>query len=420
MAQRGNAEKKSGRAILPIVWRILRPVLVYLTSGLIVAGLLFTVWTYVDRHYLSPPDQGDETTRRVVVPYGASVRTIATALYDEGLIRNKGVFQYMSEFLGQNSKLKAGSYDLSPSMTVAQIIDALTAGDGGQKTMRFRIVEGLTLEQIAASLVQQEAIDNTSEFLSLCKTGSEFDDIPFVSDLLASQQQGVKYALEGFLFPDTYEIYTDETPAGIIRKMLMRCDDIFNAACFTGAERNDMSMSDVITLASIIEREAKTKDFAKVSAVFHLRLQKGMKLESDVPVKYALGITRLALSAGDLAVQSPYNDYLHGGLPPGPVCAPGRAAMEAAVTPDEGYMADGYLYFLTRDPEAGELQFSKTLEEHNKAKAEYRPLWEEYDRGQAGRASASPNTSATPRASATITPRPSAGPRATASPTRRP
>ena len=133
-------------------------------------------------------------------------------------------------------------------------------------------------------------------------------------------------------------------------------------------------------MASMIEKEAKTADFTKVSAVFHNRLQKGMKLESDVTIHYVTGVRRMHLRTEDLNTDSPYNTYRYSGLPAGPICAPSPEAIQAALNPDPVYRAEGYLYFCAKNPESVELYFSKTLDEHERAVAEYAPLWEEYDK----------------------------------------
>lgn len=143
-----------------------------------------------------------------------------------------------------------------------------------------------------------------------------------------------------------------------------------------------MTMDEVFTLASMIEKEAKTADFARVSAVFHNRLKLGMTLGSDVTVKYVSGSEKMVLSSSDLSVESPYNTYTRKGLPVGPICNPSMDAVVAALYPDEQYVAQKYLYFCSKDPNSGELYFSKTQEEHDAAVAMYRPLWEEYDRSR--------------------------------------
>ena len=143
-----------------------------------------------------------------------------------------------------------------------------------------------------------------------------------------------------------------------------------------------MTMDEVFTLASMIEKEAKTEDFAKVSAVFHNRLKRDMTLGSDVTVKYVSGSEKMFLKDSDLDVDSPYNTYRRKGLPLGPICNPSMGAVVAALYPDEQYVAQKYLYFCSKDPDSGELYFSKTQQEHDAAVAMYRPLWEEYDRSR--------------------------------------
>ena len=140
-----------------------------------------------------------------------------------------------------------------------------------------------------------------------------------------------------------------------------------------------MTMDQVLTLASMIEKEAKKADFAKVSAVFHNRLKDGMKLQSDPTIHYVTGERRMSLRSSDLAVESPYNTYRISGLPAGPICNPSPEAINAALYPDESYVAEKYLYFCSTDPSTGTLHFSRTLEEHERAVEIYAPLWQAYD-----------------------------------------
>ena len=183
----------------------------------------------------------------------------------------------------------------------------------------------------------------------------------------------------GYLYPDTYEIYVGSSEETVIGKMLDRMNVIYGAGYTSRAEELNMSMDQVVTLASIIEKEGKHDTFDKVSAVFHNRLDQKMALGSDVTVQYALGVKRLVLTQSELGVDSPYNTYTHTGLPVGAICSPGDAAIEAALYPDSDYVDEGYLYFTLTDPETGELAFSKTLEEHNALVEQYRPLWQAYD-----------------------------------------
>ena len=145
------------------------------------------------------------------------------------------------------------------------------------------------------------------------------------------------------------------------------------------AEKLGMSMDQVLTLASLIEKEAKASDFKRVSAVFHNRLKAGMKLESDVTVHYVTGVRKMALTGADTSVSSPYNTYAVSGLPVGPICNPSTAAIQAALYPDEQMIAEKYLFFCAKEPESGELYFSKTVDQHNRAVEAYSNLWKKYD-----------------------------------------
>ena len=188
------------------------------------------------------------------------------------------------------------------------------------------------------------------------------------------------YALEGYLSPNTYEIYTSSSADTIIKRLLSQTEAAYSISYDERAQELGMTMDQVFTLASMIEKEAKTADFAKVSAVFHNRLKQKMTLGSDVTIKYVSGSEKMVLSASDLDVNSPYNTYQRTGLPIGPICNPSMGAVVAALYPDEQYVAQKYLYFCSKDPDSGELFFSRTLKEHEAAVAMYRPLWEEYDR----------------------------------------
>ncbi|MBQ2949351.1 MAG: endolytic transglycosylase MltG, partial [Clostridia bacterium] len=190
------------------------------------------------------------------------------------------------------------------------------------------------------------------------------------------------YALEGYLSPNTYEIYTSSSADTIIKRLLSQTEAAYSLSYDERAQELGMTMDEVFALASMIEKEAKTADFAKVSAVFHNRLKKDMTLGSDVTVKYVSGSEKMYLTDSDLDVDSPYNTYRHKGLPVGPICNPSMDAVVAALYPDEQFLAQKYLYFCSTDPDSGSLHFSRTLKEHEAAVAMYRPLWEEYDRSR--------------------------------------
>ena len=239
------------------------------------------------------------------------------------------------------------------------------------------------MEDIANYLVEHKILKSADEFLSLCKTGEAYSGYYFIEDMLKKADSDQRlYALEGYLSPNTYEIYTSSSADTIIKRLLSQTEAAYSLSYDERAQELGMTMDEVFTLASMIEKEAKTADFAKVSSVFHNRLKQNMTLGSDVTVKYASGSEKMVLSGSDLSVESPYNTYTRKGLPVGPICNPSMDAVVAALYPDEQYLAQKYLYFCSKDPNSGELYFSKTQEEHDAAVAMYRPLWEEYDRSR--------------------------------------
>ena len=362
------------------IWHILRPVLIVITSLLIVFGVVSTVYGVVNDKFLSPVDPGDQTEIAFTVENGSSLTRVSNNLESQGLIKSRTFFKYYCDFAGLGQKIQAGDYMIKKSMSMFEIADLLTTGDGKPITANITIIPGTTIENIAAALKEKGIFQDTTEFLALCKTGEGVTDYYFIQDELKVERVGErKYLLEGYLAPNTYEIYTDATPLQIVKKLLDQTDKVFSAEWQDRATELDLTMDELITLASMIEKEAKKADFAKVSAVFHNRLKQGMKLQSDPTIHYVTGERRMSLRNSDLAVESPYNTYLYAGLPLGPICNPSAEAINAALYPDESYVAEKYLYFCSKDPNTGELHFSRTLEEHNRAVEIYAPLWQAYD-----------------------------------------
>jgi len=361
------------------LWHIVRPVLVALASLTVVIGLLSMLWQKLDQTYLSPP--GGEESKTFVVESGQSLTRVSRNLEEAGLIRSKTVFKYYCDFSGLGQKIQTGTYELSGTMTLREIADQLTRGDGNPTVRNITMIPGWTLEEFADRLVQDGILKERETFLSLCRDGTAFRDYYYIADILDSgKARNRKYVLEGYLAANTYEVYVTATEDEIIRKLLSQTERAFPASDQDEANDQGFTMDEILTMASMIEKEAKTADFTKVSAVFHNRLQKGMKLESDVTIHYVTGVRRMHLRTEDLNTDSPYNTYRYSGLPAGPICAPSPEAIQAALNPDPVYRAEGYLYFCAKNPESGELYFSKTLDEHERAVAEYAPLWEEYDK----------------------------------------
>lgn len=365
------------------IWRVLRPVLVFVCSFVIICGLVYTGWQKVDEMFFAPTDSQNQEVVSFSVKSGSSLSAVSKNLEAAGLIHNHTVFKYMADFMGMGQKIQSGDYELTRAMSATEILDQLISGDGKPLTTKITIIPGWTVEDIANYLVEIKVLSSADEFLSLCKSGEAYNGYYFIEEVMKTGTVSRrKYALEGYLSPNTYEIYTSSSADTLIKRLLTQTEAAYLSGYDERAQELGLTMDEVFTLASMIEKEAKTSDFAKVSAVFHNRLKAGMTLGSDVTVKYVSGSQKMSLNDSDLAVDSPYNTYTHKGLPVGPICNPSMDAVVAALYPDEQYVAQKYLYFCSAEPESGKLVFSKTLEEHNKAVSYYRQYWEEYDKSR--------------------------------------
>ena len=362
------------------LWHILRPILVGLTVFVLVAGIGMTAWNKVYDSFFAPVNAEDEAEYPFEISSGQSLNRVSSNLEDAGLIRSRSVFKYYCDFAGMSQKLQVGSYSLKKSMTMTEIAEQLTAGDGNPLVRNITLIPGETVEEFAAKLVKNGVLETPDAFLAACRDGLDFRDYYYVADVLESgTAKDRRYVLEGYLAPDTYEIYTSATEEGIIRRLLSQTEAAFPEEDHERAEELGLTMDQVLTLASLIEKEAKQADFARVSAVFHNRLKAGMKLESDVTVHYVTGVRKMALTGTDTSVSSPYNTYVVSGLPVGPICNPSAAAIQAALYPDEQMITEKYLFFCAKEPESGELYFSKTVDQHNRAVEAYSTLWKKYD-----------------------------------------
>lgn len=366
------------------LWRVMKP-LVAVGIGLAVvgAGLVFG-YHYVYDHLFSPVDAKSTEQVQVVIKSGSSLSSISQQLEDQGIIRNHTAFKYYVDFSDMSSKLLAGTFTLSPSMTFDDIIDVLKRPTEVYATTTLTFKEGDTIEDYAQMLVKEGLLKNDTTFLSMCRSGVGQESHFFVKQAKTDRETtgvGTPYLLEGYLAPDTYEFYTTANEKDVISKLTGQFNKVFTEEYITRAAELNMTTSQVVTLASILEKEAKTGDFAKVSAVFHNRLKEGMNLQSDATVQYLKEDSKLILTEEDLKEDTPYNTHLYKGLPPGPICNPGQKAIHAALYPDETALKEGYLYFCLGDPLTGEIVYAKTYEEHQKNVNKYKELWELFDKG---------------------------------------
>ncbi len=363
-------------------WHYARPIATWLLSIGLVAVIVTVAVQFVLSHYISAVDPDDATPYEVVIPQNASASKIADMLYhacgegERGLIVSSASFKVYVDFVGKANNLKAGTYRLSKNMTIPEIVDVLAAGNPARRTTRLTVIEGKTVEEIAKMIRDNENIETDADaFLAMCRDASAFAKYPFIAELNNVSER--RYVLEGYLFPDTYDIYADSTPEEILDKMLTRYYEVYQGEWVSRAEELDMTRDQVMTLASIIEREASDpEDFYKVSAVFHNRLNAGMKLESCATLNYITGQDRLVFTENEMSIVSSYNTYLNAGLPIGPISNPGAAAIQAALYPNEEYIEEGYLFFCNANPqETRSLVFAKTYEEHQENVAKYKQYW---------------------------------------------
>ena len=365
------------------IWRYVRPVAVVALSLVITFTIFYKALDYVLNRYIRPVDVSDSTPIALVVEKSDSASRVASKLFNAcgdgtpGLIANTAVFKVYVDFVGKANKLKAGTYVLSKNMDIPEIVDIICEGNPARQTVKFTVQEGFTISGILWALQQAGVKMDSDEFLNLCNDKQAFTQYEFLA--AAAERDGKKrdYWLEGYLFPDTYEVYVDATPEEIINKMLIRFNDIFTDEYLDRAKELNMSIDDVLTLASIIEREASVaEDFKRVSAVFHNRLEDDQKLESCASLQYVLKENKYVYSDEEKATDSPYNTYLYSGLPAGPISNPGKLAIEAALYPDEEYVEEDYRYFCNMDlPENKSLIFARTYEEHLKNIDKYSKYW---------------------------------------------
>lgn len=291
------------------------------------------------------------------IPPGASARSIAAILEEEGVIADADSFELAVQASGQASQLKAGRYTLLSGASNDSLIEALVAGPAPVEVYRVTVVEGLRISSMLSSLAEQTpfAVDDLEETLL---GGTVFSSLFPDSDLPA----GVPdiQAWEGLLFPDTYEFRADATPEEILQRMARTMETRMESVEWVALEERGLTRYEGIVIASLIEREAKLQeDRPLISSVIHNRLEAGSLLQVDATVIYAIGENRGRVLDADLEIDSPYNTYKVAGLPPTPIGGVRLASLEAAAAPEE----TEFFYYVLID-EDGKHGFSVTLEEH--------------------------------------------------------
>jgi UPF0755 protein len=343
----------------PVRRRGLHPGLIALVIVVVIAaGALFTLNMAYD-NAVQPTDPGNTDAITASIPAGASTAAIAAILKENGLIGNELFFKVHCRRMGYDGQFKHGDYALNKSMTADEIADALIKGTLAQ-TKSFTIPEGYNIIQIARSLAEQ-GIVSEADFYDEAQNGSF--GYAFLADCPPGSER-----LEGFLYPETYEVYADATAHDVVGKMLAQFDALFKPEYYARAQEMGMGVRDIVTMGSIIERESVAAEERPLMAgVFYNRLGQGMRLESCATIQYILGEPKEFLTIADTQIESPYNTYLHEGLPPGPICSPRMASIEAALYPDD----NDFVFFVLSDGLDGTHKFSADYDEFLRNKDAY-------------------------------------------------
>ena len=336
---------------------------------IIIFLLLIGIFAFTFYNGLNKPvEKNSEEMISVEIPMGSSTSDIAEILYSNGLINSVTRFKALSKLNGYDGGYVAGSYSLSPGMTPKEICETIVAGD--TVNMQFTIPEGYTYIDIRRTLLEKGYV-NANTFDD-CVLNGDYSEYDFLKNLIRDE-----YWLEGYLFPDTYIVHIGTSEEDVIKMMLDRFNEIYTDEFKARAKELKKSTKDIITIASIIEKESMLlEDKPLVSSVIYNRLEADMPLQMDTTVIYALQENKLDLTYDDIAIDSPYNTYLFTGLPKGPICCPGEDSIKAALYPAD----TDYYFFVVSAKGDGSIKFSETGEEFYKDTEEYYASREEQEK----------------------------------------
>lgn len=349
-----------------LVRKIVVMIILFLIVFLVVGGIFG--YKYV-KNGLEPLDSNDEVTKSVEIPLGSSPSKIANVLEEEGIINNALIYRFYIKF-NNLSDFQAGEYQLSPSMNLDEITGKLQSG----KVMKEAIVnvtipEGKTIDEVAVLYEKNVGID-ADEFIEKMQDTEYIEQLIQMYPTILSEEilnEDIRYPLEGYLFAATYPFY-EENPTidTIVYNMLEKTEQVVLSYTVQIEEMEDWSMHDIITLASLVEKEARTEEERKlIAGVFYNRLEKDMRLETDPTVLYALGAHKDRVLFKDLEVDSPYNTYQVKGLPVGPISSFGESSLQSVLEPED----TNYLFFVAAPD--GEIYYSETFDEHKALAKKY-------------------------------------------------
>ena len=323
---------------------------VFFAIILTISGLVFFLFDL--KNYADTPLNNDKTEKTIQICHGQGLGAVAQSLTEAGIIKKPFKFKLIARFKDFDKHIKAGEYLLHSSMSPLEILKIINKG----KVLLYglTIPEGYSMQQIAV-LAANAGFGSEKDFMKL------FTDTHMVS---SKGFEGKTF--EGYLFPDTYYFPKNAGPESIITAMTSRFQSVFTSKWEERAKEMNMSVHQIVTLASIIEKETgAAKERPVISSVFHNRLKKNMRLQSDPTVIYAIPDFNGNLTKKHLKNKTPYNTYKIKGLPPGPIANPGRESLKAALWPAD----TKYLYFVAKGDKTHE--FSTNLKAHNRAVRKY-------------------------------------------------
>ncbi|GIN60361.1 endolytic murein transglycosylase [Robertmurraya siralis] len=349
--------------------KVVRKIVFIISSVLclLIVGTLTGGYFYI-KNALQPVDPDNKTEKKVEIPIGSSVTGISQILEENGIIKDAKVFKYYVKFKNE-SEFMAGEYSMTPAMTFPEIIESLKTGKIEEEVVfKITIPEGKQLSEIATIIGEKTDHDVDEVFAQLNDEAFINKMMQLYPNLLTNEifNENIKYPLEGYLFPATYPYYKEEPSIEeIVTVMLAKSEEVIEQYTGPMAEM-EYTPHQLLTMASLIEEEATEQvERDQIASVFYNRMDIDMPLQTDPTVLYALGEHKDRVLYEDLEVNDPYNTYKNKGLTPGPIANAGVSSIEAALYPAE----TDFLYFLATG--AGDVLFSKTLDEHNRKKAEH-------------------------------------------------
>ena len=336
----------------------------------IVIALAIIIPISVYKVSISPVEKGNDKEIVVEIEPGSSTTAIAHTLKENETVKSEFFFKLKSKFGGYDGKFQAGKYGFSKDMSAEEQMKMMSKGET-LGTM-FTLIEGTNSKKIGEAL-EQQGIIKAKDFYKELEHGK------FDYEFLKNAPKGPG-RLDGFLCPETYKFEPGESAHSIIDKMLKQFEKAYNEKYKLELKGKDIHK--IMTVASIVEREAKTdEDKENVASVIYNRLEIGMPLQMDSILAYITGEDKIKASLDDTKVDSNYNPYQNKGLPPGPICSPGEKAIQAAINPPE----TKYIYFVATEKLDGTNVFSETYDEFLKDKKKFDKAYREYIKKNPGK-----------------------------------